>query len=79
MDRQMSRVDAALTALSHGLGERAWCAGNHFSLADIATGCALGYLDFRFPHIDWRARHDNLARLAAKLFARPTFVDTAPA
>jgi glutathione S-transferase len=79
IDRQMSRVDAALAALSRGLGEQPWCAGNHFSLADIATGCALGYLDFRFAHIDWRGRHDNLARLAEKLFARPSFADTAPA
>jgi glutathione S-transferase len=75
----MSRVDAALAALSRGLGEQPWCAGNHFSLADIATGCALGYLDFRFSHIDWRGRHDNLARLAEKLFARPSFADTLPA
>jgi glutathione S-transferase len=79
IDRQMSRVDAALAALSRGLGEQPWCAGNHFSLADIATGCALGYLDFRFSHIDWRGRHDNLARLAEKLFARPSFADTLPA
>ena len=79
IDRQMSRVDAALAALSRGLGEQPWCAGNHFSLADIATGCALGYLDFRFAHIDWRTRHDNLARLAEKLFARSSFADTAPA
>jgi glutathione S-transferase len=79
IDRQMSRVDAALAAMSKGLAERPWCAGNHFSLADIATGCALGYLDFRFAHIDWRSRHDNLARLAEKLFSRPSFIESAPA
>ncbi|MFN9282055.1 MAG: glutathione S-transferase family protein, partial [Betaproteobacteria bacterium] len=78
IDRQMSRVDAALAAMSKGLGDKAWCAGSHFSLADIATGCALGYLDFRFAHLDWRTRHDNLARLAEKLFARPSFADTLP-
>ena len=33
------------------------------ALADIAVGCALGYLDFRFPAIAWRDRHANLARL----------------
>ena len=27
------------------------------SLADIAVGCALGYLEFRFPQIAWRADH----------------------
>jgi glutathione S-transferase len=78
IDRQMSRVDSALVAMSHGLGDQPWCAGNHFTLADIAVGCALGYLDFRYAHIDWRGRHDNLARLAEKLFARPAFLETAP-
>ena len=64
--------------MSTGLAERAWCSGNHLTLADIAVGCALGYLDFRFPAIDWRARHANLARLAEKLAARQSFIDTLP-
>ncbi len=78
VDRQMSRVQAALDAMSRGLGEKAWCAGNHFTLADVAVGCALGYLDFRFPQIDWRAGHPRLKRLFDKLSVRPSFVDTAP-
>jgi glutathione S-transferase len=78
IDRQMSRVDAALEAMSRGLADKPWCAGNHFTLADVAVGCALGYLDFRFAHIDWRSRHANLARLAEKLAARPSFADTLP-
>ena len=39
---------------------------------------ALGYLDFRFPQIAWREQHANLAKLADKLNARPSFVDTLP-
>ncbi|MFM7533236.1 MAG: glutathione S-transferase family protein [Rubrivivax sp.] len=78
IERQMSRVDGALVALSTGLADKPWCAGNAFGLADIATGCALGYLDFRFPHIDWRARHANLTRLAEKLAQRPSFAETLP-
>jgi glutathione S-transferase len=78
IDRQMSRVDGALVALSTHLADKPWCAGNAFGLADIATGCALGYLDFRFPQIDWRVRHPNLARLADKLGTRPSFAETAP-
>jgi glutathione S-transferase len=78
IDRQMSRVDSALASMSRGLSEKAWCVGIHFSLADVAVGCALGYLDFRFAHLDWRARHPNLARLAERLAARPSFVDSAP-
>jgi glutathione S-transferase len=78
VDRQMSRVDAALDAMSRGLGDKPWCTGIHLSLADIAVGCALGYLDYRFPQIAWRDRHANLARLGDKLNARPSFIDTLP-
>ncbi|ODV09721.1 MAG: glutathione S-transferase [Rubrivivax sp. SCN 70-15] len=79
MDRQMSRVHATLKAFSQGLGEKPWCSGIHFTLSDVAVGCALGYLDFRFAAIDWRSEYPNLARLSEKLAARPSFVDTAPA
>ena len=78
IERQLGRVDSALVAMSTGLGDKPWCSGIHMSLADIAVGCALGYLDFRFPQIDWRARHANLARLAEKLEGRQSFQDTRP-
>ena len=63
--------------MSRAQGERPWCVGVYMSLADIACGCALGYLDFRFPDIDWRSRHANLAKLADKLGQRPGFIATA--
>jgi glutathione S-transferase len=78
IDRQMSRVHAAVKSMGQGLGDKPWCAGNHFTLADIAVGCALGYLDFRFPHINWRADHANLAKLHEKMAARASYADTAP-
>lgn len=78
IDRQMSKLYAALRASSHGLGERSWCAGNHYSLADISVGCALGYLDFRYPQIDWRQQHPNLAKLFERLAQRPSFAETQP-
>ena len=78
IDRQMRAVNAALRAMSQGLGDKPFCAGNHFSLADVAVGCALGYLAFWFPQIDWRAAYPNLAKLHDKLAARPSFVDSAP-
>lgn len=78
IDRQMSRVDGALAAMSKGLNEKPFCAGIHFTLADVAVGCALSYLDLRFPQIDWRGRHANLARLHEKLAARQSFIDTKP-
>jgi len=78
VSRQMDKVHACLAAMSQGLGEKAWCSGNHFTLADIATGCALGYLDFRFAHIDWRTTYPNLSKLYEKLALRQSFIDTAP-
>ncbi len=74
--RQLHKIDVSLDAVSTGLADKPWCSGIHLSLADIAVGCALGYLGFRFPQIDWRGRHVNLARLADKLDARPSFIDT---
>jgi len=78
VDRQMDKISAVLKAMSQGLGDKNWCSGNHFSLADIAVGCALGYLDFRFPLIDWRADNPNLAKLYEKLGQRQSFIDTRP-
>ena len=79
IDRQLGKVHAALRAMSQGLADKSYCVGIHLSLADIAVGCALGYLDFRFPQIDWRTPYPNLTRLHEKLMQRPSFADTLPA
>ncbi|MDA0190380.1 MAG: glutathione S-transferase [Proteobacteria bacterium] len=76
--RQEAKIERSLAFMAEQLGEESWCMGTHFSLADIAVGCALGYLVFRFPQIDWRERHANLARLYDKLLQRPAFAETAP-
>jgi glutathione S-transferase len=78
IDRQRGKIALGLEALAGDLGESAWCFGNSMSLADIAVGCALGYLSFRFADIDWQTEHPNLARLQAKLMSRPSFADTVP-
>ena len=79
IDRQMKKIDDSLLAMSRGLGERSHCVGIHLTLSDIAVGSALGYLDFRFPSIDWRAQHPNLGALYERLAQRQSFKDTAPA
>jgi len=77
--RQMEKIDRGLAVMSRDLGDKPWCTGsNAFTLADIACGVALGYLDFRLGAYDWRVLHANLAKLAAKLAERPSFADTAP-
>ena len=78
IDRQMAKTQASLKAMSQGLGDKPFCAGIYLSLADIAVGCALGYLDFRFPDVDWRTPYPNLAKLYEKLMQRQSFVDTRP-
>lgn len=78
IERQMGKVDSALRHAATELEERPWCYDEGFSLADIALGCALGYLDFRFPAIPWRTAYPNLDRHAAKLFKRPSFEASVP-
>ena len=78
IDRQRRKIREGTAELGRELDERAWCHGETYSLADIATGCALGYLDLRHAELDWRALHPNLARLAEKLAKRPPFADTLP-
>ena len=75
---QEKTVFRGLEALAEALGENAWYQGNAMTLADVACGCMLGYLDLRFPDIDWRTAHPNLARLADKLAARASFKETIP-
>jgi glutathione S-transferase len=67
-----------LEALSEALGEKPWYLGNSMTLADVACGCTLGYLELRFPEIDWRTAHPNLARHAEKLATRASFKETVP-
>lgn len=77
--RQWRKVHLGLAALSEKLGESPYCAGNNYSLADVAVGCAVGWLSFRFPDITWRDDYANLARLYDKLSERQSFKDTVPA
>ncbi|MEJ8858338.1 glutathione S-transferase N-terminal domain-containing protein [Variovorax robiniae] len=79
MDRQRAKVEGGIAAMSKGLGDKPFCSGIHLSLSDIAVGCALGWVSFRFPDIDWRGEHANLAKLCDKLHLRPSFADTMPA
>ncbi|MFC4276946.1 glutathione S-transferase [Achromobacter aloeverae] len=78
ISRQYSKIHASLDAMDKSLGEHAYCMGINYSLADVAVGCALGYLDLRFGHLNWREGHANLSRLYEKLMTRASFTDTVP-
>jgi glutathione S-transferase len=76
--RQRDKIQRGLADFASELGDKPWCSGDAYSLADIATGCALGYLDLRHPSIDWRSEYPSLAKHAEKLAKRQSFMDTAP-
>ncbi|RJG21934.1 glutathione S-transferase C-terminal domain-containing protein [Massilia cavernae] len=78
VERQMAKVAAGLEVMSADLGDSAFCMGTHYTLADVAVGCTLGWLSFRFPDIGWRGDYPNLARLFDKLSERASFRDTVP-
>lgn len=76
--RQHDKITRGLEFMAEELGEKPFCVGTHFSMADIGTGTALGYLSFRFAEINWQESHPNLGKLYAKLMLRPSFADNAP-
>lgn len=78
IERQLGKVARALDALEARLSGKTWFNGDALQLGDIAVGIALAYLDFRFPQIRWRDAHPALTDFAARIHARPSFVDTVP-
>jgi glutathione S-transferase len=76
--RQREKIERGIADMASELADKPWCNGEAHSLADIATGCALGYLDLRHPAIAWRGEHANLVALFDKLAKRPSYSDTAP-
>jgi len=71
--RQQEKIDRGLAVMAKDLGDREFCFGDVFSLADVAAGCALGYLDYGLPKHEWREAHPELRRLAERLDARRSF------
>lgn len=77
--RQMEKVTRGLGVLNDDLGHNRWCVGDAFSLADIAVGCMLGYVQLRFGHlIDLADQYPHLERLQSTLMKRQSFLDTTP-
>lgn len=78
IDKQMGKVTRGLTQLNAELGENKWCVDETFSLADIALGCMLGWLDLRYADMNWRKSYPNLARHFEEMMKRPSFSETTP-
>lgn len=77
ISRQQKKAMLGLEVAARDLGDKKWCEGNVYTLADIALGCTLGYLSFRFPEMKWRM-FPNLVRLVDTLEERKSFIETAP-
>jgi len=79
-DKQVARMHRGMAQIAADLEGRGWCHGDRYSLADIAAGCCIGWLDFRKPgDVDWLAEYPAAARHYEKLMERPAFADTVPA
>lgn len=76
--RQAGKVKAAVEEIAHRVPhDREFTVGDHFGLGDIAVGCVLGYLDLRYPELNWR-KHAHLVSLFERLSARESFCRTVP-
>jgi glutathione S-transferase len=77
--KQKGKLERGLALMAAELGEKPWCHGDRYSLADIALGSCLGWVEFRKPAgVDWRAQYANLVRHYDKLMERQAFSDTVP-
>jgi len=76
IDKQMEKVTRGLEVLNLDILKKKWCVNETFGLADIALGCALGYIDFRFKDMNWQDKYPNLAKHYSVLVKRPSFKQT---
>lgn len=74
IDMQSKKINNALDVLESQVD-----ALGRLDAAAIGTGCALGYLDFRFADWGWRASHPGLAKWFESFGARPSMQATMPA
>jgi glutathione S-transferase len=74
LDGQLSKVQRALTELERQVD----LLQGPLDLAQIGVACALGYLDFRFADLDWRAAYPDLAAFQQAFSQRPSMQGSAP-
>lgn len=75
VEAQWAKITRALDAL-----EGRWMSHLHgpLDMGQVATGCALGYLDFRHGDRDWRKGRDSLAAWFGKFAERDSMAATIP-
>jgi glutathione S-transferase len=78
IEKQLEKVTRGLNVLNTDIAKKKWCVNETFSLADIALGCMLGYVDLRFKQLNWQDKYQNLAKHYGILIKRPSFKQTMP-
>lgn len=74
-EAQLAKVAACLAAIDRLAPA---LARDMPTIGEVTLGCALGYLDFRFPELDWRAGHPDAARWEAGFATLPAMRATLP-
>ena len=74
VEGQMGKAHASLDQMDK------WAAGfgARVDIGTISVGCALGWFDFRFGDVAWRAKHPALAAWFETFAKRPSMASTAP-
>lgn len=72
--RQQEKIGRGLAALE----DEAASLGAACTIGHVAIGCALGFLDFRLPELDWRQGRIELARWIERFSQRPSMTATVP-
>lgn len=78
MLRQRDKIQRGLDALEAAAVQGKWLNGPQITLADIATACTLGYLNYRRVAPAWHVNRPMLVALATTLFQRDSFARTEP-
>lgn len=78
LTRHREKILRSLDMLEAKAAEGKWLNSGQLNLADIATGCMIGYLNFRHVVPNWCVDRPALVKLAEKLFQRESFARTAP-
>lgn len=71
---QLGKVRGGLDALERECG--GW--GQRFGIGELTAACVMGYLDFRFPDVEWRKARPALEEWYAGISLRPSMKATAP-
>ncbi|ERO63165.1 hypothetical protein P308_30260 [Pseudomonas piscis] len=75
LEGQLDKIRRALAELeAEAIAELA----SHFDIAAISVSCALGYLDFRHPDLQWRQAQPRLADWYAEASQRASLLATQP-